>query len=188
MNPPGKTASFAQPFDMLQACHERLQRLLATLARMRGHVALHGADEQARQAARDVMRYFDQAAPQHHRDEELHVFPRLLAQGDAAQRALVERLQQDHHAMHAGWERARPVLAALAEGELQRLDPRQEAALVDFASLHASHLEAEEAIAYPATRPCFDDAALAAMGREMGERRGVRIPQAGEGATPSSGG
>ncbi len=88
-------AGFEQPFEMLEACHERVQRMLALLGRLREHLASHGADEQARQAARDVMRYFDQAAPEHHRDEELHVFPPLLAQNDPKVAAVVVRLQQD---------------------------------------------------------------------------------------------
>jgi hypothetical protein len=72
---------FEQPFAMLEACHERVQRTLALLARLRVHVREQGADENARQAARDVLRYFDMAAPLHHEDEELHVFPLLLAHG-----------------------------------------------------------------------------------------------------------
>ncbi|RYF75253.1 MAG: hemerythrin domain-containing protein, partial [Comamonadaceae bacterium] len=72
-NAPG--VGFEQPFAMLEACHERVQRTLALLGRLRGHVQAHGADEPARQAARDVLRYFDIAAPLHHEDEELHVFP-----------------------------------------------------------------------------------------------------------------
>ncbi|MEZ0309011.1 MAG: hemerythrin domain-containing protein, partial [Ramlibacter sp.] len=67
--------TFEQPFDMLEACHERVHRSLDLLARLRAHVVTHGADDQARQAAIDVLRYFDVAAPAHHLDEELHVFP-----------------------------------------------------------------------------------------------------------------
>ena len=43
---------FEQPFAMLEACHERVQRTLALLARLRAHVRQHGADEDARQAAK----------------------------------------------------------------------------------------------------------------------------------------
>ena len=50
---------FEQPFAMLQACHERVLRTLALLARLRTHVLQHGVDDDARQAARDVQRYFD---------------------------------------------------------------------------------------------------------------------------------
>lgn len=69
---------------MMGACHERVQRVLDLLGRLRDHVARHEVDHEARQAARDGMRYFDVAAPQHHRDEERHVFPLLEAHGDAA--------------------------------------------------------------------------------------------------------
>ncbi|MGV3571167.1 MAG: hemerythrin domain-containing protein [Ramlibacter sp.] len=180
--------TFAQPFDMLTACHDRLQRTLALLERLRAHLPQHGADEQAQQAARDVMRYFDVASPQHHHDEELHVFPPLLANGDARQAALVARLLQDHRAMDAAWAPARAVLADIAAGTLDVLSPTAQAALDAFASLHADHLKAEEDTAYPTVHALLDAAAVAAMGAEMAARRGVRIPQAGDGATPSGGG
>ena len=85
-----------------------------------------------------------------HRDEEMHVFPPLIAQGDAPVLALVGRLQQDHLQMESRWTRARSVLAAVAAGATHALAPDDEAALDAFASLYAGHIEAEEAIAYPA--------------------------------------
>jgi len=171
---PGPAAGFEQPFEMLEACHERVQRMLALLERLREYLPGHGADRSARDAARDVMRYFDQAAPQHHRDEELHVFPPLLARGDAETVALVQRLQQDHRAMESRWQEARRALAAIEAGELQSLAPADEAALDAFASLYDGHIEAEEAIAYPAAAGMLDDPAQRAMGEEMMRRRGVK--------------
>lgn len=170
--PGGKpAATFDEPFEMLEACHERVHRTLALLSRLREHVARNGADEQARQAARDVMRYFDQAAPEHHRDEELHVFPPLLAQGDPQVVGVVHRLQQDHLAMEQGWRAARQVLQALAEGAVQSFDAPQEDALSAFAQLYGSHIEAEEQIAYPQARRRLDAPALARMSTDMRERR-----------------
>ena len=169
----GPAAGFEQPFEMLAACHERVIRTLALLARLREHLRQNGGDEQARQAAQDVMRYFDQAAPQHHRDEEIHVFPPLIAQGDPATLALVCRLQQDHLQMESRWTQARTVLAAVAGGQLGTLAGDDEAALDAFASLYAGHIEAEEEIAYPAACGLLDASALALMGREMMHRRGV---------------
>jgi hemerythrin-like domain-containing protein len=166
-------AGFEQPFEMLEACHERVQRTLALLERLRAHLRQHGADEQAQQAARDVMRYFDIAAPQHHRDEELHVFPPLLAQGDDRLRTIVGRLQQDHARMDEGWQAARQVLALVAQASVAHLADDQEAALEAFACLHAEHMAAEEQIAYPAARALLDTEALARAGREMAKRRGV---------------
>jgi hemerythrin-like domain-containing protein len=166
-------ASFEQPFEMLEACHERVHRMLALLARLREHVRAHGNDGQARQAARDVMRYFDQAAPQHHRDEELHVFPPLLAQGDAEVVAVVRRLQQDHVEMEARWQAARQVLTALQTEAAHPLSAADDAALDAFAGLYGAHIEAEEQVAYPRASALLVPGALTAMGEEMMRRRGV---------------
>ncbi len=167
-------AGYEQPFEMLEACHERVHRMLGLLARLQAHVATHGADEQARQAARDLMRYFDQAAPQHHLDEERHVFPALLAAGDPALGRTVRQLMEDHGRMEALWAQARELLAALAEGRLSAFEPAHQAALREFASLYDRHIADEEQVAYPAARRSLDEADLAAMAGDMMRRRGVR--------------
>lgn len=167
---PTPGAGFDAPFEMLSACHERVQRSLALLQRLQDHLAAHGADPQARDAARDVMRYFDIAAPAHHDDEERHVFPALLAADAAGNGALVARLQDDHRRMAAQWPAVRAGLVAVAEG---RWTGREGDAWPGFAALYASHIPAEEQVAYPAARAGFSGAALAAMGEEMARRRGL---------------
>ena len=104
-------AGFEQPFEMLGACHERVERMLALLERLAQHLPQHGADEQAAGAARDVMRYFDQAAPLHHEDEERHVFPALRASGRPELAALAARLHEDHERMAAAWAALRAIPA-----------------------------------------------------------------------------
>ncbi len=181
MNQPIRMASlistpavgFEQPFEMLEACHERVARMLALLGRLRDYLRGHAADDNARQAARDVMRYFDLAAPHHHRDEELHVFPPLRAQGDPATVALVSRLQQDHLQMESRWLQARKVLDGVACGALQALSAQDEAALDSFAGLYDDHIQTEEGLVYPAAAALLDATALAAMGQEMMRRRGA---------------
>lgn len=168
---------FEQPFAMLEACHERVQRTLALLARLRAHVRQHGADEDARQAARDVLRYFDIAAPLHHEDEELHVFPLLRAQASPDVQTLVQRLQQDHLAMTADWAAARVPLLALVDATdaaAAPFTPGGDAALDRFSQRYADHIAAEEGTAYPAALALLAPATLAAMGQEMAARRGVR--------------
>jgi len=169
----GAAASFEEPFEMLHACHERVHRMLALLARLRAHLNTHGADDQAQQAARDVMRYFDQAAPNHHRDEELHVFPPLLAHGRAEVVAAVQRLQADHRQMETAWPKARAVLLRVSEGQGGTLSAGDDAALDGFAGLYGEHIEVEEGLVYPAAQSVLDDATTEAMGREMMRRRGV---------------
>lgn len=161
---------------MLEACHERVQRTLALLGRLRAHLGQQGSDESARQAARDVLRYFDMAAPLHHQDEELHVFPLLLAQGAPAVVALVQRLLQDHQDMGADWAAARQPLQALADGQASAFSAADEAVMERFALRYARHIEDEEGVAYPSVQGLLAPEALAPMGREMAARR--RSPRA----------
>ena len=156
---------------MLEACHERVQRTLALLGRLRDHVVDHGADGPAREAARDVLRYFDIAAPLHHEDEELHVFPPLLAQGPPEVVALVRRLLDDHRAMVSDWAAARQPLQALAAGQVQGFGADDLAVLDRFALRYDRHIAEEEGLAYPAVQALLPAAACESMGREMAARR-----------------
>ena len=165
---------FDQPFEMLEACHERVQRSLALLERLCDYLRTQTCDDNARQAARDVLRYFDLAAPLHHQDEELHIFPLLLAQGRPDVVAPVQQLQHDHHAMEADWAAARGPLQALAEGEIQTFSGADEAVFAQFSGRYADHIRVEEGLVYPAAQALLSASAVAAMGQEMAQRRGAR--------------
>lgn len=161
----GPAVGFDQPFEMLSACHERVRRSLDLLARLHAHVGQHGVDSQAREAAADVLRYFDLAGPAHHEDEERHVLPRLRGAGLAA---LAERLHAEHAEMARLWALLREPLLAWARAETAPLD----AALVhDYVSLYEAHLAVEDGQAFAAARAGLDGPALAAIGREMAARR-----------------
>ena len=177
------------PFEMLGACHERVEGMLALLQRLRERMRAQGADAQVRQAAADVMRYFDLAAREHHRDEELHVFPPLLAQGDGAVVATIVRLQIDHLNMEWRWLAAHDVLAAIATGGLQWLTPNHDGALDAFVRLYDKHIETEEQIVFPAAAALVTGQPLQAMGREMMARRGARpntVPPPARDASPAA--
>lgn len=158
---------------MLEACHERVQRTLALLDRLRAHVRQHGADADARQAAQDVLRYFDIAAPLHHEDEELHVFPLLLAQASPEVKELVQALQKDHVDMADDWAAARTPLLALVQGGAQGFSDADGALFDRFAARYEGHISHEEQRAYPAALHLLDSVTLKRMGREMALRRGA---------------
>lgn len=173
------SAGFDQPFEMLAACHERVERMLGLLERLARHVGEAGADAPARQAALDVMRYFDIAGPAHHEDEERHVLPRLAASSDMALRTLAARLHDEHVRMSADWLEVRGDLAAIAAGDAAAAARGAVPAHWQaFAGLYRAHIEAEERIAYPAAKPGMDAAGLSSMGAEMATRRGAPPPTA----------
>ncbi len=162
------------PFEMLEACHERVQRSLQLLHRLIDHLEKNGHDDSAAQAARDVLRYFNLAAPLHHQDEELHVFPPLLALHDARLSAAVEQLLRDHRAMELAWVSAAQVLDTIAQAAAtawQPLSARQTQQLRHFADLYAQHIALEEGVVYPRARTALSAAAVQAMSADMVARR-----------------
>ncbi|MCI4441835.1 hemerythrin domain-containing protein [Tibeticola sp.] len=165
-------AGFDAPFDMLEACHERVLRSLDLLERLVAHIDAHGHDAASRSAAKDVLRYFDRAAPQHHEDEERHVFPALLALGDARLREVVQQLQAEHRRFNEAWPRLRARLEDWVHAPTPApLDADARADAAAFIAMNRAHVALEEQAAYPAAKPLFSDAELARMGAEMQDRR-----------------
>lgn len=164
-------AGFDEPFELMAACHERMARTLALLRRIGDHMATHGCDAQARDAAKDVLRYFTIAAPLHHQDEELHVIPRLRTRGHEA---LADRLLRDHREMEAAWAAIAPGLEAIRDGAFDLASlPSERSRWTAFAALYADHIDAEDHDAYPVAGESLAAPELSEMGREMAGRRRV---------------
>ncbi len=169
-------AGFEHPFDMLAACHERLERTLSLLDRLVSYLDAEGSDLHARDAARDVVRYFDIAAPAHHEDEERHVFPTLEASSDESLHKLAARLRADHQQMVEEWAALRPLLTRVMLGDE---GPYIELALAasHFHDFHTAHMAAEDEFAFRPAHAVMsqgDAEAMREMGDEMARRRGLR--------------
>ncbi|WP_397475363.1 hemerythrin domain-containing protein [Pusillimonas sp.] len=166
------SAGFDEPVDMLSACHDKLRSRCDTLTRLPGHVALHGADEQARSAAQSILRYFDGPALYHHADEEEDLFPALLesvAGSDATcLRGLFDKLSAEHRLLESQWQSLRPLLVKLHEGDPVNLP---EHAVQGFVQGYAEHLVCEDQELLPMARRLLGDAALEQMGKAMQARR-----------------
>ncbi|MDO4795581.1 MAG: hemerythrin domain-containing protein [Brachymonas sp.] len=146
---PAEAASFDEPLTLLHACHDRVHERCALLQKLWQHMATHGADTQAQDAAANILRYFDVAAPHHHEDEERHVFPVLLASGDAQLEQCARTLLQQHQDMAATWQQLRPLLQAAQQG--QTPDLAAHAGLIEqFLALYEAHIALEEEVAFPA--------------------------------------
>ena len=168
-------AGFDAPLEMLHACHDRIHRSLDLLGRVCERVQQGRVDTAVHEAAADVLRYFDKAAPHHHEDEEQHVFPRVLAgTSDAAVRATVVQLQQDHQQMEGLWARLRTPLAALANGRSEGFAAAACQLAEEFRALYEAHALTEEQLVFPAAEALIDEDARLAIGEEMARRRGAR--------------
>lgn len=170
--------SFDHPLDMLHACHGKILRQCDTLQKLASHLTSHGCDQQARQAAQDILRYFDSAGQFHHQDEEEDVFPelRLAAGVDRARlQALLERLLSEHVAMLAAWDRLRKVLLPLADGVHT---PLSKTLVEDFIGGYTRHIAVEERELLPMAARLLNPQQTAAIGKRMAERRGAKFPAA----------
>lgn len=182
---PAEAASFDEPLTLLHACHDRVHERCALLQKLWQHMVTHGADPQAQGAAANILRYFDVAAPHHHEDEERHVFPVLLASGDAKLEQCARTLLQQHQDMAAAWQQLRPLLQAVQQG--QTPDLAAHAGLIKhFVALYEAHIALEEEVAFPAGFAAMPAQAQAQAGDEMAARRGATRPPSAAHA-PSTG-
>lgn len=140
------------PFEQLDRTHRRVLELIEQLERMLEQLEAGGPDEQVRAIAQDAHEFFATQARRHHADEERHVFPALLASGDAELVQHVRRLQQDHGWLEEDWLELAPQIEALAKG-YNWYDPAVlRHAVPVFRALYEEHIGLEEALIYPEAR------------------------------------
>lgn len=172
-NAPG----FDRPLDLLHACHTRIEQRCDWLERLVDHVAEHGSDPAARAGAGQILRYFDDAGPKHHQDEEKDLFPVLLDLVAPAEREaaghLIDRLRIQHRQMEAAWGEMREELLQVAAGTLKRLDPQ---VAERFNRLYLEHIQAEESELLPLARRVLGAGHIARLGAAMAARRNVPFP------------
>ncbi len=168
--------SFDHPLEMLHACHGKILRQCNTLQKLAAHLTGNGCDQQAQQAARGILRYFDTAGQFHHQDEEENLFPtlRALAAPEHAQiEALLERLLAEHTVMFAAWDELRAILLPLANGVNT---PLPESLTGKFIRCYTDHIAFEEAELLPLAARLLDPQQIIGIGKSMAERRGAKFP------------
>jgi pyridoxamine 5'-phosphate oxidase len=165
---------FDQPIAVLKHCHDRIRKQLTTLQNMLAHLPEHGADIDAQNGAAAVLRYFSNAAAQHHADEEQDLLPMLRATAGADDAAILEALLpeivQEHLQMEAIWLVLAPELKLLASGTSPALSAD---GVRQFVALYTAHMEKEEAHVAPMAKRLFSPAQMAQLGQAMKNRRGI---------------
>lgn len=165
---------FDQPIAVLKHCHGRIRKQLATLEKLLAHLPAHGADEQARQAAAAVMKYFEKGAQLHHEDEEQDLIPMLhaTATGDdaATLAALAPVILQEHKDMDAMWQDLHEQLSLIAGGSGTHLSA---STVSRFVQCYQQHMEREEGTMAPMAVRIFDTDQMARLGEAMRRRRGI---------------
>jgi pyridoxamine 5'-phosphate oxidase len=165
---------FDQPIAVLAHCHDRIRRQLGTLHKLLGHLPDFGANVDAKQAATSVVRYFENAAPNHHQDEEHDLLPMLeaTATNDDALllQGLIPELLQQHQQMDVAWQVLHGQLKEIAAGASARLSPDN---VNHFSSMYTAHMEQEEIHIAPMATRILSDAQMQRLGDAMRKRRGI---------------
>lgn len=167
-------ADFDRPLEMLDQCHQRIRRTCDLLVRVAVHIRSRGCDGDARDAARMVVRFFDTAGANHHRDEEDDLFPALVHYVPSAElnavRSLVFKLRAQHAELDALWAAMRPLAIAVAAGRDSELAVEM---AQSFAAATERHIATEEAELLPLARRVLGGPLLARVGASMARRRSV---------------
>ncbi|OSI14162.1 hemerythrin domain-containing protein [Neisseria dumasiana] len=160
-----RSVTFAEPIEMLYACHGKVRRFCSQLDVLPEYMAQHGRNDTVLQAVKQISQYFNVAAPLHHEDEESDFFPLLLQYCPQAQANINELLRQ-HESLHENWAAVEQEFARLQADCAYRVN---EVVLQRFCAAYEAHLALEE--------PLFEmgkqipQQALAEIGRKMAARR-----------------
>ncbi len=182
----GPAPDFRDPLGLLRACHDRVERFADLALRLADHLEAGDTppDEAVQQSARQVLRYFEEANPQHHADEEEDLLPRLQqrlgARDRAAMEDLLRGLEREHVTLEALWRELRDLLEELAAG--RPVSPEAyRAVAAPFREAELGHLTRENQQLLPAAEHHLTGDDLAAMGEAMARRRGAPPPEEEDG-------
>jgi hemerythrin-like domain-containing protein len=172
---------FDQPLGLLSDCHRRMEHFLGILRKI-AEPEGGPLDNEKRDAVEVALTYFHIAAPRHNEDEEQSLFPLLRKRSDPAVVAALEvinSLEAEH------------VIAAAAHNEVDRLyrqwieadslpDPERlklKYLLDELIQMYQRHIAIEDKKIFPLAAQMLGVEERGRLGREMAERRGIKLAQ-----------
>ncbi len=167
------SSASGQVQDLLLSCHNKIRHFSNLAVRLS-----HAQDREEReiaQAADGLFRYFTVALPLHEADENLSIHPRLKQAAPPGELAgpAADAMVDQHMAIDELVERLVPLWKILqAEPEkLDELSGEMCATSKRLAEIFETHLKMEEETIFPALSRFLKNDELAAIVREMQERR-----------------
>lgn len=135
------------PLELLFACHHKVRHFSNLSGKLAVHLHEQGADDEARQCATSILRYFELALPSHHADEEEDVFPALRRLNDVHLHMVLDKLHEEHLVLDRMWKTIRPWLSEISEGGTPFVAPL---VLPHFIRHYQEHTRIEEGKVFPA--------------------------------------
>ena len=157
--------------DLLIGCHLRIRHFTAAAVKL-AH-AQGATDDEIRQAAAAVYRYYSVSLPLHEADEEDTVRPRLNpVAGERVRHALLAMADQ-HQGIYDFVERLMPLLQLLERnpGSLSQVGGEMCSLTSALDEIFRAHLQMEEEVIFPAIQALLPQTTRDDMFREMQARR-----------------
>lgn len=167
-----KAPASIDPIDWLQDCHGRIRQFTAIGLRL---AEAEGApDEEVREAAERLVRYFTIALPLHSEDEERSLAPRLLAKSlpPEVEKAVVG-MQREHGPIHALIDELVPHWRKLMDepSNLAEIAPTLRPLSGRLKEIFDPHLAIEERLVFAVAKERLDPGEVAEIADEMRARR-----------------
>ena len=165
---PQHFATWAEPIEMLYACHSKVKRFCKQLQILPAYLAEHGVNQVVKNDVQQILNYFNISAPLHHDDEEKDFFPALVEVYPQAQEN-IDQLESQHETLHQSWADLAVQLTELLENQRTQID---EALIKRFVSGYDLHIPLEEPL-FELGKQYIAQETLTEMGKIMAERRKV---------------
>ena len=163
---PQTFATWAEPIEMLYACHDKVKRFCRQLRLLPAYLQEQGVNQAVKNDVRQILTYFNLSAPLHHEDEEKDFFP-LLVKFHPQAKAQVEELEKQHEILHANWAELSEQLEALLAGKRTSVDKD----LIErFIGGYDTHIAIEEPL-FELGKRYLSSTDLRIIGKIMSERR-----------------
>jgi hemerythrin-like domain-containing protein len=172
-------SSFADPLGLLSDCHRRIEHFLGLLITVTAGARGGALSGEQRDALVTAGRYFRDAAPLHKEDEERSLFPRMRGSRDKqvhAALATIEELEEDHAVLDRGHVEVDALIERwMDEGSLPKSEVQRLVTVLDeLRTIYERHIAIEDHDVFPLAGRALDAPAVAALGREMAARRGLK--------------
>lgn len=159
-------ASWAEPIDMLYACHGKVKSFCKQLQILPDYLEKNGVNQAVKNDVQQILNYFNISAPLHHADEEDDFFPELIKVQPQA-KAEIDELERQHEHLHKNWDELSEQLRALLAGTRENVDRDL---IARFVAGYDEHIAIEEPL-FELGREHLEQDKLSAMGKVMADRR-----------------
>ncbi len=165
------------PLGLLGDCHRRIERFLDWLIAIAEQAQGEKLDDLQAPLFAVALRYFREAAPNHTRDEEESLFPRLrlkINDENRATMALLDGLHADHEEAEIKHRRVDELGRAwLTNEHLSAEDTLSLIALLkELRTTYEKHIAIEDNELFPLANKLLDRKELEGLAAEMADRRG----------------